>query len=654
MTYRYSDLVDIPKLQKLMTSFHKLTGIIYAVLDNHGNLLCINGWQDICTNFHRVCSQTEYNCKKSDRYISEHLQDGHFIGYKCLNGLMDYSTPIIVEGQHLATIFTGQLLHEPPDEEFFRRQALKYGFDETAYIEALRRVPIISKDQVEFTMIFFSQLAQLLAAMGLERKHQLEAADKVLTEREELLKLVLKESQEGFWDYNVETGDVYYSPRWVEMLGYSLEEIAPHIRTWEKLLHPEDKHAVMKVLNDYLEGNTALFETEYRLLSRSGEWKWVMARGEIIMRDKNGKPLRMAGTQWDLTEHKQDEKLLRLSEERFYKAFNASPNLMAIITIANLRYVDVNNSFLLASGYSREEVIGSTETELNILTDISHDHKTILQIYQKHGACCNLEVKTRNKSGEVRIGLFSTDIIEVGGERCLISVINDITELRKMEKEMARLDRLHLVGEMAAGIGHEIRNPMTSVRGFLQLFLGREEFDKYKSSFEVMIEELDRANSIITEYLTLAKNKKLDRIMQKLNIMIKAIFPLIQADAMKNDKYIKLELTDLPELLLDEKEIRQLLHNLVRNGLEAMEPGGCVTIRTFLDGAEAVLAVIDQGQGIKPEALKMIGTPFFTTKDTGTGLGLATCYSIADRHNAKIDIETSPAGTTFYVRFKIN
>ena len=228
----------------------------------------------------------------------------------------------------------------------------------------------------------------------------------------------------------------------------------------------------------------------------------------------------------------------------------------------------------------------------------------------------------------------------------------DISERKMFEKEMARLDRLNLVGQMAAGIAHEIRNPMTTVRGFLQLLGGKEEFNQCESYFKLMIEELDRANSIISEFLTLAKNRAVDLKPLYLNSLIENLFPLIQADAMVSDKEVKMELQDTEVLFLDEEEIRQLILNLTRNGLEAMPGGGTLTIKTFIDGQEVVLAVRDEGRGIKHEALEKIGTPFFTTKKNGTGLGLATCFSIAARHNAEIHVDTGPSGTTFFVRFK--
>jgi len=166
-----------------------------------------------------------------------------------------------------------------------------------------------------------------------------------------------------------------------------------------------------------------------------------------------------------------------------------------------------------------------------------------------------------------------------------------------------------------------------------------------------MIEELDRANAIITDFLSLAKNKMVDMKPRDLNAIINKLLPLIQAKALSRDQYIKLELGDIPYLLLDNKEIHQLILNLVNNGLESMSLPGYMTIKTYMKDEAVVLAVQDQGQGIDPSLLNKLGTPFLTTKENGTGLGLAVCYRIAVQHNAKIDIETSANGTTFYLRF---
>jgi len=233
----------------------------------------------------------------------------------------------------------------------------------------------------------------------------------------------------------------------------------------------------------------------------------------------------------------------------------------------------------------------------------------------------------------------------------VVVIAKDVTEAEQMKKEMARLERLNLIGEMAAGFGHEIRNPMATVRGFLQILQVKPECLPYAHYFELMIEEIDRANSIIGEYLSLAKDKMIDLQEYNLNLLIEAIYPLILADAIHNDQTIELELGEIPKVLVDKKEMYQLILNLVRNGLEAMPKRGCLRIKTYSQNNEIIMAIQDQGQGIAPQIINKLGMPFVTTKENGTGLGLAICFSIAQRHKARIEVESTAEGTTFFVKF---
>lgn len=388
MKYQFSDLVDIRQLQELMFPLYKVTGIPFAIQDAGGNILGSISWQEICARFHRAHPRSENNCIESYTYISRRLHDGPFVRYQCLNGLMDYVTPIIVEGRHLATLFMGQFLHEPPDEEFFRRQAREFGFDECAYIEALRKVPIIPKERADSIMLFYSQFAQFLALLGLERKRQLEAADQTLKEREKHLRLVLEASHDGFYVVDIETGNIYCSPRCFEMLGYNQEKIGPYICDRKAITHPDDLPAVTELINEHMAGQTERYETEYRLLTGSGEWKWVLDRGKVVERDEKGKPLRMAGALIDITERKQaEEALQRLTaeldqqvEERTAELKRVNKTLQeallqkkalldSIPDIAWLkdresRFIAVNEPYGQACGVKPNDLVGKTDLDI--------------------------------------------------------------------------------------------------------------------------------------------------------------------------------------------------------------------------------------------------------------------------------------------------
>lgn len=229
-----------------------------------------------------------------------------------------------------------------------------------------------------------------------------------------------------------------------------------------------------------------------------------------------------------------------------------------------------------------------------------------------------------------------------------------MVERKRMESAISRLERLNLIGEMTASISHEIRNPMTAIRGFLQLLGGKKKYSNDRMYFELMIEELDRANAIISEYLSMAKDKRVDLQLKSLDSIVVSLYPMIQSDANRYDMNMELELGQLPPAPLDPTEVRQLILNIARNGLEAMSPGGTLTIGTTLDEAEMILFVRDEGPGLDPELIDKLGTPFITTKENGTGLGLAVCYSIAARHKARIEFDTGPCGTTFYIKFPMH
>jgi PAS domain S-box-containing protein len=345
----------------------------------------------------------------------------------------------------------------------------------------------------------------------------------------------------------------------------------------------------------------------------------------------------------------QQQEQLRISNERFSHIFEASPAGIMISRKKDNVIIDMNQSFTQIMGYGREEAIGSRVTELFFWHKFSD--AAVLENLFRTGLCKKIDFKARKQDGQIIDLLGSLKVIKIDDEEYILTVFDDITEKKQAEREIARLDRLKLIGQMAAGIGHEVRNPLTTVKGFLQLLSGKPKYKEEINHFNLMISELDRANEIITKFLTLAGSTSDSQQLCNLNQIIENLFPLLQADAFKNDCKLDVQMDPIPDLYLDKNEIHQMLLNLVRNGFEAMQTGGFVTIKTFDHSEEVVLAIGDEGGGIDVNILEKLGMPFLTTKREGTGLGLATCFSIAKRHSARIEVETSPKGTTFYLRF---
>jgi len=260
--------------------------------------------------------------------------------------------------------------------------------------------------------------------------------------------------------------------------------------------------------------------------------------------------------------------------------------------------------------------------------------------------------QTRKDGQQIVVYSYQTLNRNAAGSPATKLIINhDITEQKKTEVDLARLDRLNTVGEMAASIGHEVRNPLTTVRGYLQHYGRKAAFADYREPFELMIEELDRANAIITDFLSLAKNKAVTMSPTDLNQVIQSLVPLLQSNALLRGVNLELDLETIPEVLADNKELRQCILNLVSNGLDATPKGGTVTLGTTKAENRVELTVRDQGPGIPPDLKNKLGTPFLTTKENGAGLGLAVCYRIAQRHHAALEVETGPEGTTFHFIF---
>ena len=324
-----------------------------------------------------------------------------------------------------------------------------------------------------------------------------------------------------------------------------------------------------------------------------------------------------------------------------------------ISPVKKLNYL--SPSVFAVTGYSSEEYIDDPSLIFRL---IHPDDQALLKNFISNPSCPDnlpLTLRLVRKDNDVIwIEQKSVPIYDKQGNViALEGIVRDITVRKSLEEMASMFERMNMIGNMAATVAHEIRNPMTTVRGYLQVLQRRNIYKDDREKFILMIEEIDRANSIIQEYLSLSRTKLSNLQKCSLNNIIENLFPLIQANATSANIYASIELADIPELLLDKNEIRQLLLNLVRNSLEAMSSGGNLIIRTFTQDSRVILAVSDQGSGIPQKVLDKLGTPFITTKATGTGLGLPICYQIVQRHNAKIEIDTGTGGTTFFICFKM-
>ncbi|MBB5173329.1 PAS domain S-box protein [Texcoconibacillus texcoconensis] len=235
----------------------------------------------------------------------------------------------------------------------------------------------------------------------------------------------------------------------------------------------------------------------------------------------------------------------------------------------------------------------------------------------------------------------------------LVFTFRDITEKRKSEEMLHQSDKLSAVGQLAAGIAHEIRNPLTSLKGFLQLIESQSKGNK--EYFDIMKAEFARIEQILTELLILSKPQSMIKETKSLSKLLEEIIALLETQAiMKNIEIQKMFEREDIDIICTEYQIKQVFVNFIKNAIEAMDEGGIITVELMVEGSYAVVRVRDEGNGIPAKVLERLGEPFFTTKENGTGLGLMVSYKIIEEHNGAIDVNSSEGmGTTFIVRLPL-
>lgn len=321
----FIQLVDIEQIRQLLEAQYKITGILSAILDTDENILVAVGWQDICTRFHRVHPGTCSRCRESDAYIKAHLHDfsGEYLDYRCKNGLRDVAVPIIIGGQHLATLFTGQFFYddEKPDIEHFRAQAKEFGFDTGAYLEALGRVPICSRDQIRNIMNYYGSLVKVMAETGLKNLNlTLEVAERkkaetALQESRDYLDKIINSIADPIFVKDKEHKFALVNDALCALVGRGREEM---IGRTDYDFFPKDQ------VNVFWEKDEIVFETEREnvneeeITGAQGEKCTIVTR-KSLYKDLNGNKF-IVGIIRDVTEIKQGELELRTLNRQLLEA----------------------------------------------------------------------------------------------------------------------------------------------------------------------------------------------------------------------------------------------------------------------------------------------------------------------------------------------
>jgi two-component system, chemotaxis family, CheB/CheR fusion protein len=583
------DIIDITAIQSLMADFNALTHITVAVLDLQGKVLIGEGWQDICTKFHRAHADACKHCIESDTELTRGVSPGESKLYKCKNNMWDIATPIMVGGQHLGNFFSGQFFFEdePIDYEVFRSQARQYGFDEEQYLETLEAVPRLSKDTVERAMAFLIKLTQALSQLSYSNIKlarslaQGEALMESLQESETRLRRAQELSHLGSWELDLVENRLAWSDEVFRIFGLEPQEFGATYEAFLDVVHPDDRTAVDKAYSSSLRDGQDTYEIDHRIVRKTtGEVRVVHEKCEHF-RNESGRIIRSVGMILDVTDRKQAEEILKKVHEDL------------------------------------EKRVQERTTELQQAYD---------KLIQESKERQQLEAQLRQVQKMEALGTLTGGIAHDFNN--ILAAIIGFTEIVRDHTAKDGRDKHHLERIMEAGLrGRELIKRM--------LAFSRKTEQEKKPVF---------LSGIVTETMNFVRSSTPTTINIRLDV--KSESGMVFADPVQIQQVILNLCTNAVQAMKRSSgilrvEVSDWMVDESNGDTGGMKPGPYIR-----------LMVNDTGTGIPADIIDRVFDPFFTTKGVGegTGLGLSVVHGIVLQHEGYIFVQSREGeGSTFMV-----
>jgi len=499
-----------------------------------------------------------------------------------------------------------------------------------------------------------------------------------LRESRQQWQFALEGSGDGAWDWYIQDGKQYMSDRAKNMLGFDAAEALIDVKEWDERIHPQERKKSDQAVMDYFEGKIPGYNIEKRIKCKNGEYKWILDRGKIIEWDDLGNPLRMIGTQSDITDRKSRENLIKENEAKFRSLYELSPLGIGLIDLKSLKFISANKALLESTGYDLDELTQFPCTELTS-KPFYERQKEQIERFLKSGTFEPFENEFVRKDGKsFPVLINGVKMKDTSGRWIILSIIQDITVRKEMENSLVNAKLKAEAAnksksEFLANMSHEIRTPLNGVIGFTDLLMKTELTKSQKQYMQTVYYSANTLLDLINDILDFSKIEagKLELSNEKTDLieLCGQTIDIIKHQAHKKDLEVLLNISSEINRFIyaDAIRIRQIITNLLGNAIKFTEKGEvelkieAAPCENSSDDMLYTFSIRDTGIGIAPNNLQKVFNAFdqedssTTRKYGGTGLGLTISNKLLGLMDSKLEV-TSELGLgsvfSFAIRFK--
>lgn len=646
----FREIVNIDELKKLFEAFSTATGFTTGLVDQTANEILIDtGWRDICVKFHRTNSASVEHCKANGRELTARLNTpGEIRISHCQNGLVDGCTPIVIEDRHIANLATGQVLFAPPEIDRFKEQARQYGYDEQAYLDALSEVPVVNEETFKAMLLFLSHLATTVAKIGLANLQSQRDRNEIANHKALLDSMI-----------NSIPDLISYKDKESEYLGCN--------KAFEEYAGWEEKDIVGRTDFDFFPKEVAeFFRDKDRKMFASGkakrneEWITYPDGREVLLDTLKTPHIGPDGNVLGLISVSRDITQLKEAEQKLKVIFETASDGILVADIENKKFLTANLAGCRMLGYSLEEILNIGIMDIHPEKDIPH----VLEQFEKQlkqEIIVAPDIPVKRKDGTIFYADISSGPMLLRGKQYVIGLFRDITERKKADKELLKIKKIESVSILAGGIAHDFNNILAIILGNIELAgMSIDSTNEAYHLLQMAKKASLRAKDLTQQLLTFSKGG--DPVKQTASIdeiIIDSADFVLHGSSVVCDYKIS---EDLWKVDVDTGQMSQVIQNIILNVRHAMPEGGVVEVSceniadikkeaVSLAGQKYIkITIVDTGSGIPAKYIEKIFDPYFSTKQTGSGLGLSICHSIISKHDGNISVQSEVGkGTTFII-----